>query len=102
MFNFDVKDLSECESAMAIVKAVIAVDDEARVFVQLGVHSVEVTSVTAGAQELLGAIRQAGFVAELVADSRSSALASSVADPRPRSARTPFVPDGSEFDSGDA
>jgi hypothetical protein len=102
VFNFDVKGLSECESAVAIVKAVMAVDDEASVYVRMATHRVEVTTATAGPRDLLGAISNAGFSAVLVPEEPSAASAWSEAYPRGILPRIPFEPDGTEFDSGDA
>ena len=102
LFNFDVKDLNECESAVAIVKAVMAVDDEASVYVRMATHSVEVTTETAGSRELLGAISDAGFSAVLIPDKGTVASSLSAELPRRAPPKIPFEPDGTEFDSGDA
>ena len=102
MFNFDVSNLKDCESAVAIVKAVMAVDDEASVYVRMATHGVAVTSAAAGARELLGAISRAGFSAVLVPEAATAASEWSAQFPRHLPPKIPFEPDGSEFDSGDA
>ena len=102
MFNFDVKDLIDCSSAIAIVKAVMAIDAQASVYVRMATHCVEVTSQAAGAGELLRAIAGAGFAAVLVPEEETATSAWSSQFPRHAPGKIPFEPDGTEFDSGDA
>jgi hypothetical protein len=66
MFVFSVKDMLACDSAVAIVKAVKGIDDEASVYVNLGRRGVEITPARAGARELSDAISSAGFTPVLL------------------------------------
>ena len=105
MFNFDVKDLNDGDTAARIVKAVMAVDDKASVSVCVATQGVAVRSAAVGARELLGALCSAGFAAALVEPKAHLALAASAApadSPRRLPRKIPFEPDGTEFDSGDA
>jgi hypothetical protein len=66
VFNFDVSDMDECDRAVAVVKALMAVDENASIYVDMQTRSVEVTSAMAGAAEFLEAIIGAGFAPVLL------------------------------------
>jgi len=102
LFNFDVKELSDCGGAIAIVKAVLAVDEDACVYVRIATHCVEVTSRAFGAREFLSAISGAGFAAALVPAEERLLPQGYGKFPRRIVPKIAFQPDGTEFDSGDA
>ncbi len=66
MFTFDVNDMTGCDDAVAIVKAVRAVDEGASVYVDMETRGIEVTSQTAGALDLVRAIEGAGYTPVLL------------------------------------
>ena len=66
MFLFNVHDMHLCASAVAIVKAVKAVDERACVYINMGRRGVEVVPEKAGATELSDAIAGAGFTPVLL------------------------------------
>jgi copper chaperone CopZ len=66
LFNFDVNDMDGCDCAVAIVKALMAVDDAASIYVDMETRGVEVTSATAGSAQFLDAIVAAGFTPVLL------------------------------------
>jgi hypothetical protein len=56
MANFDMEQMSECEAAIAIAQAVLAVDGDAVVCLWIESHDIEVMSTTTGECALLEAI----------------------------------------------
>lgn len=66
MFIFSVKDMEACDSAVAIVKSVLHVDEDATVFVSMARHGVEITTESAGAAQMSDAISDAGFTPVLL------------------------------------
>lgn len=71
MFIFNVKDMEACDSAVAIVKSVLHVDEEATVFVSMARHGVEITTESAGAAQMSDAITDAGFTPVLLPSGRT-------------------------------
>jgi copper chaperone len=61
MISFTVDDMSCGHCAGAITRAVRAVDDAARVEVDLAAHRVHVSDARVDAQRLAEAIREAGY-----------------------------------------
>ena len=66
MLTFEVREMAECDSAVAIVKAVMVLDNDAVVRIDMAHHSVEVEPALAGVEELRHAIMDAGFSPVLV------------------------------------
>ena len=66
LFNFDVNDMMECDCEIAIVKAVMAVDANASVYIDMETRGVEVTSTSARALEIREAIVGAGYTPTLM------------------------------------
>ncbi len=61
MIAFDVKDMSCGHCVSTITKALKATDRDAKVQIDLAAHRVQVEPVSADAEELLEAIKGAGY-----------------------------------------
>jgi hypothetical protein len=61
MFIFSVPDMTATDSVIAIVEAVLFIDEDATVYISMARRGVEVTPAKAGAAELSDAIAGAGF-----------------------------------------
>jgi len=69
MIAFEANDMSCDHCAGAITRALKGADADARMQIDLACHRVQVEPATADAEELAGAIRQAGFTPVPTADS---------------------------------
>jgi len=100
MLTFEVKDMDECDGAIAIVKAVMVLDNEAVVRIDMARHSVEVEQALATADEFRYAIMGAGFSSALLAaERRAWPEGIGAAAPRETSKQPPKIPfDGEEHD----
>lgn len=67
MITFEVKDMTCGHCAGTITKAVAAVDQGAKVQIDLDSHRVRIEPATAGAQTLEEAIREAGYTPVVLA-----------------------------------
>ncbi len=61
MITFEVNDMTCGHCVNAITKALKAIDNDAQVQIDLTTHRVHVRPVSAGAQELAEAIKDAGY-----------------------------------------
>ena len=91
MFIFSVPDMTATDSVIAIVDAVLFVDEDATVYVSMTRRGVEVIPAKAGPVELSDAISAAGFSPQL--------LERGYAIPRLHGAAPPRIPfDGPDHD----
>jgi hypothetical protein len=91
MFIFSVPDMTATDSVIAIVEAVLFVDEGATVYISMARRGVEVTPAKAGAAEFSDAISGAGF-SPLLLERR-------YAMPRLHAAASPRFPcDGADHD----
>jgi len=71
MITFRVNDMTCGHCASTITKALKAADKDAAVQIDLAGHLVQVDSASAGAQELAGAIKEAGYTPEPISSARA-------------------------------
>ena len=72
MFNFNAEEMSECDAAFAITRAVLAHDEGAVVCVWIETHDVEVMSATTSEPALLEAIFGPDFPSVLLLQDESA------------------------------
>ncbi|GMV48117.1 MAG: hypothetical protein AMXMBFR66_35150 [Pseudomonadota bacterium] len=75
MIAFEVKDMTCGHCAGTITKALAAVDQGAKVQIDLASHHVRIEPAAAGAQALEDAIREAGYTPVALADATPAAAA---------------------------
>lgn len=94
MFNFQVPDMVASDQAVAIVKAIRHVDDNATVHIDVAKHAVRIAPAAADATQLSDAISDAGFHPTLDSNRRAGLHAGQAP------ARIPFEGPAHDFSGG--